>query len=282
MIDNVSISHKDNHSGSKLFEISMPRFGLGVWQMSDMECEASILHALNNGYRLIDTATAYGNETAVGEAIRKSEIPRDEIFVVTKLRRVHATGFDETIIQCKESLERLGLDYVDLYLVHAPPENISVRGEVWKAMEECLKLGLTRSIGVSNYGIKHLEDMKNYAEIMPSVNQIEVHPWLQRHELREANRKIGAITMGYSPLARGHKVRDPALSTIADSIGCTPAQAAIKWVYDLGCITIPKSSNPNRIIENKESLDFDISGYTADFASLDESYISGWNPTIEP
>ena len=92
MIDNVSISHKDNHSGSKLFEISMPRFGLGVWQMSDMECEASILHALNNGYRLIDTATAYGNETAVGEAIRKSEIPRDEIFVVTKLRRVHATG----------------------------------------------------------------------------------------------------------------------------------------------------------------------------------------------
>tara|TARA_B100001741_G_scaffold173192_1_gene142843 strand:+ start:1966 stop:2748 length:783 start_codon:yes stop_codon:yes gene_type:complete len=260
----------------------MPRFGLGVWQMSDMECEASILHALNNGYRLIDTATAYGNETAVGEAIRKSEIPRDEIFVVTKLRRVHATGFDETIIQCKESLERLGLDYVDLYLVHAPPENISVRGEVWKAMEECLKLGLTRSIGVSNYGIKHLEDMKNYAEIMPSVNQIEVHPWLQRHELREANRKIGAITMGYSPLARGHKVRDPALSTIADSIGCTPAQAAIKWVYDLGCITIPKSSNPNRIIENKESLDFDISDYTADFASLDESYISGWNPTIEP
>ncbi|MGB1859241.1 MAG: aldo/keto reductase, partial [Candidatus Thalassarchaeaceae archaeon] len=170
----------------------------------------------------------------------------------------------------------------DLYLVHAPPENISVRGEVWKAMEECLKLGLTRSIGVSNYGIKHLEDMKNYAEIMPSVNQIEVHPWLQRHELREANRKIGAITMGYSPLARGHKVRDPALSTIADSIGCTPAQAAIKWVYDLGCITIPKSSNPNRIIENKESLDFDISDYTADFASLDESYISGWNPTIEP
>tara|TARA_B100000900_G_C20599542_1_gene724945 strand:+ start:2653 stop:3498 length:846 start_codon:yes stop_codon:yes gene_type:complete len=281
MIDNVSIGHKDS-SGSKLFEISMPRFGLGVWQMSDMECEASILHAFKNGYRLIDTATAYGNETAVGEAIRKSEIPRDEIFVVTKLRRVHATGFDETIIQCKESLERLGLDYVDLYLVHAPPEDISVRGEVWKAMEECLKLGLTRSIGVSNYGIKHLEDMKNYAEIMPSVNQIEVHPWLQRHELREANRKIGAITMGYSPLARGHKVRDPTLSTIADLIGCTPAQAAIKWVYDLGCITIPKSSNPNRIIENKESLDFDISDYTADFASLDESYISGWNPTIEP
>ena len=107
----------------------------------------------------------------VGEAIRKSGIPRDEIFVVTKLRRVHATGFDETIIQCKESLERLGLDYVDLYLVHAPPENISVRGEVWKAMEECLKLGLTRSIGVSNYGIKHLEDMKNYAVINVTPNK---------------------------------------------------------------------------------------------------------------
>jgi diketogulonate reductase-like aldo/keto reductase len=208
--------------------------------------------------------------------------PGDEIFVVTKLRRVHATGFDETISQCRESLQRLGLDFVDLYLVHAPPENISVRGEVWRAMETCLKLGLTKSIGVSNYGIEHLESMKEYATILPSVNQIEVHPWLQRLELRKANEKIGAITMGYSPLARGHKVKDPNLASIAQSIGCTPAQAAIKWVYDNGCITIPKSSNPARIIENIDSLTIDISDVIEDFSSLDESYISGWNPTIEP
>jgi diketogulonate reductase-like aldo/keto reductase len=260
----------------------MPRFGLGVWQMDDNECKSSILHALDNGYRLIDTATAYGNENAVGEAIRSSKIPRDEIFIVTKLRRVHATGFDETISQCRESLQRLGLDFVDLYLVHAPPENISVRGEVWKAMEACLELGLTRSIGVSNYGINHLDAMKEYATILPSVNQIEVHPWLPRLELRKANEKIGAITMGYSPLARGHKVTDPNLVSIAQSIGCTPAQAAIKWVYDNGCITIPKSSNPARIIENIDSLNIDISDVIEDFSSLEESYISGWNPTIEP
>ena len=282
MIDYVPISHRDNQNGTKIFEILMPRFGLGVWQMNDKECKSSILHALDNGYRLIDTATAYGNENAVGEAIRSSKIPRDEIFVVTKLRRVHATGFDETISQCRESLQRLGLDFVDLYLVHAPPENISVRGEVWRAMETCLKLGLTKSIGVSNYGIEHLESMKEYATILPSVNQIEVHPWLQRLELRKANEKIGAITMGYSPLARGHKVKDPNLASIAQSIGCTPAQAAIKWVYDNGCITIPKSSNPARIIENIDSLTIDISDVIEDFSSLDESYISGWNPTIEP
>jgi diketogulonate reductase-like aldo/keto reductase len=250
--------------------------------MNDNECKSSILHALDNGYRLIDTATAYGNENAVGEAIRSSKIPRDEIFVVTKLRRVHATGFDETISQCRESLQRLGLDFVDLYLVHAPPENISVRGEVWRAMEACLKLGLTKSIGVSNYGIEHLEAMKEYATILPSVNQIEVHPWLPRLELRKANERIGAITMGYSPLARGHKVTDPNLASIAQSIGCTPAQAAIKWVYDNGCITIPKSSNPARIIENIDSLNIDISDVIEDFSSLEESYISGWNPTIEP
>ena len=282
MIDYVPISHRDNENGTKLFEILMPRFGLGVWQMDDNECKSSILHALHNGYRLIDTATAYGNENAVGEAIRSSKIPRDEIFVVTKLRRVHATGFDETISQCRESLQRLGLDYVDLYLVHAPPKNISVRGDVWEGMEACLKLGLARSIGVSNYGIDHLKDMKEYATILPSVNQIEVHPWLQRLDLRRANEEIGAITMGYSPLARGHRVTDPALVSIAQSIGCTPAQAAIKWVYDTGSITIPKSSNPERIIENKESLNIDISNFIEDFSLLEESYISGWNPTIEP
>ena len=166
--------------------------------------------------------------------------------------------------------------------MHAPPEDISVRGDVWGAMEECLRLGLTRSIGVSNYGINHLESMREYATILPSVNQIEVHPWLQRTELRKANEGIGAVTMGYSPLARGHKVNDPSLVLIAQSIGCTPAQAAIKWVYDTGCITIPKSSNPNRIIENKESLNIDISDFTDSLSSLEESYISGWNPTIEP
>jgi diketogulonate reductase-like aldo/keto reductase len=142
-------------------------------------------------------------------------------------------------------------------------------------MEECLRLGLTKSIGVSNYGIDHLEAMFEYATILPSVNQIEVHPWLQRKELRKVNEEFGVTTMGYSPLARGHKVDDPLLASIAQSIGCTPAQAAIKWVYDTGCITIPKSSNPNRIIENKASLKIDITDFIDDFSSLEDMYQDG-------
>ncbi|MDE0954047.1 MAG: aldo/keto reductase [Candidatus Poseidoniales archaeon] len=282
MVDHVTIGHRDNKNGSKHFEIVMPRFGLGVWQMDKEACKSSIRHALNQGYRLIDTATAYGNEEAVGEAIRDSNIPRNEIFVVTKLRRVHATGYDETLQRCRESLARLNLDYVDLYLVHAPPEDISARGEVWRAMEECVKIGLTRSIGVSNYGKSHLEAMRDYATILPAVNQIEIHPWLQRPELRKATIDIGAIPMGYSPLARGQKVNDSGILKIAESVGCTSAQAAIKWVYDTGSITIPKSSNHGRITENLESLNFDISDFNDDFSSLEESYVSGWDPTTEP
>ena len=282
MIEHVTIGHRDNENGSKLFEVVMPRFGLGVWQMDNETCKSSILYALNQGYRLIDTATAYGNEEAVGEAIRESNISREEIFVVTKLRRVHATGYDETLQRCRESLVRLDLDYIDLYLVHAPPEDITVREDVWRAMEDCLKSGLTRSIGVSNYGKSHLQAMRDYATILPSVNQIEIHPWLQRPELREATIDVGAIPMGYSPLARGQKVNDYEIGQIANSIGCTPAQAAIKWVYDTGAITIPKSSNHGRINENLESLNFDLSDFKNDFSSLEESYISGWDPTTEP
>ena len=282
MVDHVMIGHSDTETGSKLFEIAMPRFGLGVWQMNGEECKSSIIHALNQGYRLIDTATAYGNEEAVGEAIRESKIPREEIFVVTKLRRVHATSYDETLQRCRESLELLNLDYIDLYLVHAPPEDISVRADVWRAMEECIKIGLTRSIGVSNYGKLHLEAMKDYATILPAVNQIEIHPWLPRHELRKATIDIGAVPMGYSPLARGQKVNDSAILKIAESVGCTSAQAAIKWVYDTGSITIPKSSNHGRITENLNSLNIDVSDFSDDFLSLDETYVSGWDPTTEP
>ena len=282
MIEHVTIGHRDNENGSKLFEIVMPRFGLGVWQMDNETCKSSVLHALNQGYRLIDTATAYGNEEAVGEAIRESNIPREDIFVVTKLRRVHATGYDETLQRCRESLVSLDLDYIDLYLVHAPPENISAREDVWRAMEDCMKIGLTRSIGVSNYGQSHLQAMRDYATILPSVNQIEIHPWLQRPELREATIDVGAVPMGYSPLARGQKVNDPEIGQIANSIGCTPAQAAIKWVYDTGAITIPKSSNHGRINENLESLNFDLSAFKNDFSSLEESYMAGWGPPTAP
>ncbi|MBT3356814.1 MAG: aldo/keto reductase [Euryarchaeota archaeon] len=283
MVEDVTIGHSNVLTGKRESEIKMPRLGLGVWQMiGEGECKSAVSHALNSGYRLIDTARAYSNEQETGEAVIESDLPREEIFVVTKLRRVEAVGYEETIAQCKSSLEKLGLEYMDLYLVHAPPEDIEARPNVWKGMEECLALGLTRSIGVSNYGAHHLDEMRSYATVLPSINQIEIHVLNQRPALCAATRAIGAIPMGYSPLARGQKILvDERLKKIADSAGCTPAQAAIKWVYDTGAIVIPKSSNPERIEENLASIEINLAGSEEAIASMEEGYVSGWNPTIE-
>ena len=282
-MDSVTISNTSTNTGERLHQVEMPTFGLGVYLMGEPgECKNSVLYALEQGYRMIDTAMAYGNEDEVGQAIRESGIPREEIFVVTKLRRPHSNSYEETIERCQQSLENLGLDYMDLYLVHAPPEDPDARAPVWQGMEECLTNGWTRSIGVSSYGAHHLDAMRSYASLMPSVNQVEISPWLQRNALRAAIREVGAVPMAYSPLARGHKVADPGICESADSGGCTPAQAAIKWCLDIGAITIPKSSNPVRISENLGSLDVDLSGKEAELAALEESYVSGWDPTSEP
>ena len=278
----VTIGHKDTKTGEMTSELEMPNFGLGVYLMKEPgECKSAVSHAINSGYRLIDTAMAYGNEHEVGQAIRESDVPREEIFVVTKLRRPHATGYEEVLRRCRESMENLGIGPIDLYLVHAPPEDITAREPVWKAMEQCLERGWVRSIGVSNYGNHHLEDMLNYARIMPAVNQIEINPWLQRPSLISATIESGATPMAYSPLARGHKVRDPSLVQIADILGCTPAQVAIKWCIDSGAITIPKSSNPDRIVENFHSQNIDITPVMEQLQSMDENYVSGWDPTVE-
>ena len=282
-METVSIANTNTTTGERTHEVDMPTFGLGVYLMKEPgECKSSVLHALEKGYRLIDTAMAYGNEDEVGEAIRESGLPREELFVVTKLRQPHANSYDETLERCQQSLENLGLDYMDLYLVHAPPKDQQARGPVWKGMEGCLSNGWTRSIGVSNYGTHHLQAMSSYAELMPSVNQIEISPWLQRPALIAAIREAGAVPMAYSPLARGHKVDDPNLAALAESLGCTPAQAAIKWCLDSGAITIPKSSNPSRIEENIGSLSVDLSGTESAFADMEEFYVSGWDPTSEP
>ncbi len=270
-------------NGETVYEHEIPQFGLGVFLMSnDGECKNAILKALEAGYTHIDTARAYDNEHEVGEAIRESGVGREAVFITTKLRRGHATGYEETIEHCKKSLELLDMDYIDLYLVHAPPENPGHRAPVWQAMEYCLEQGWVKAIGVSNYGAAHLEAMKGYAKYMPSVNQIEFNPWLQRPHLKQATEAAGARVMAYSPLARGHKVDDPQLGMIAEKLGCTPAQVAIKFCYDEGCITIPKSSNPNRILENIQSLNVDISSQYEAIKTLECNYVSGWDPTTEP
>ena len=278
----MRISHS-TPSGTEMFDHEIPQFGLGVFLMSEEgECKNSVLTALDAGYTHIDTARAYNNEHEVGEAIKQSEVERDSLFITTKLRRGHATGFEEVLEHCKKSLELLDTDYIDLYLVHAPPENPEHRAPVWKGMEYCLEQGWVKAIGVSNYGPTHLEAMREYASYMPCVNQVEFNPWLQRPHLVKATEDAGAKIMAYSPLARGHKVDDPELVAIAEKLGCTPAQVAIKFCYDSGCITIPKSSRPERIIENLASLNVDISSEMDAIKALECDYVSGWDPTTEP
>jgi len=278
----MRISHS-TPNGNEEFVHEVPQFGLGVFLMSEEgECKSSVLAALDAGYTHIDTARAYNNEHEVGEAIKESGVDRESLFITTKLRRGHATGYEEVLEHCKKSLELLDTDYIDLYLVHAPPENSEHRAPVWKGMEYCLEQGWVKAIGVSNYGATHLEAMKEYASYMPAVNQVEFNPWLQRPKLFQATEGIGAKVMAYSPLARGHKVDDPELATIAQRLGCTPAQVAIKFCYDSGCITIPKSSRPERIVENLASLEVDISSEMEAIKAMECNYVSGWDPTSEP
>lgn len=278
----MRISHR-TPNGNEEFVHEVPQFGLGVFLMSEEgECKNSVLAALEAGYTHIDTARAYNNEHEVGEAIKQSGVDRESLFITTKLRRGHATGYEEVLEHCQKSLELLDTDYIDLYLVHAPPENSEHRAPVWKGMEYCLEQGWVKAIGVSNYGATHLEAMKEYASYMPAVNQVEFNPWLQRPQLFQATEGVGAKVMAYSPLARGHKVDDPELATIAQRLGCTPAQVAIKFCYDSGCITIPKSSRPQRIVENLASLQVDISSEMEAIKAMECNYVSGWDPTSEP
>ena len=278
----MRISHL-SADGAESHPHEIPSFGLGVFLMSEPgECKAACIAALEAGYTHIDTARAYGNEHEVGEALKEVGVNREDVFITTKLRRVHAIGFDEVLEHCQKSLQYLDTDYIDLYLVHAPPEDSDHRAPVWKGMEHCLEQGWVKAIGVSNYGAHHLEAMREYATYLPSVNQIEINPWLQRPELRAATEAVGAKIMAYSPLARGHKLNEPELIEVANRLGCTPAQVAIKFCHDLGCITIPKSSRAERIVENLQSLDVDLSNEMATIEAMECGYISGWDPTSEP
>ena len=279
----LTISHRTK-GGDSAYPVKVPQFGLGVFLApADGTCKNACLFALKEGYRHIDTAAVYRNEEDVGYAIAESNLNRSELFITTKLRRVDALGYQETLDRCDESLQKLGLDFVDLYLVHAPPENKSCRGDVWRAMEEILESGRARSIGVSNYGAHHLEELLENSKYGPSVNQIEIHLWLQRPNLIEATRKAGAVPMAYSPLARGQKVNDEKLFSLSKKLGDTSAQIAIKWCIDQGYITIPKSVNELRIIENLQSLEIKLDENTnLILKGFDEDYISGWNPTVDP
>lgn len=236
---------------------TMPVLGLGVGELSDSETEASVLAALEAGYRLIDTAASYGNEAAVGRAIAKSGVPRDELFITTKLA-TEDQGFSISQNAIKASLERLGLDYLDLYLIHWPAPELGKSIDSWGGLMKSKEVGLTRSIGLCNFTAAHLEDVISLSFFTPAVNQIELHPLLNQAELRAVNADYGILTEAYSPLGVGALIDNAAVTEVAEAHGRTPAQVLIRWSIQLGNIVIPRSSSADRIKQNIEVFDFEL------------------------
>ena len=245
--------------------VQMPRLGFGVYQMTDpAECEAAVAEALRVGYRLIDTAAAYQNEAAVGRAIAASGIPRDQIFVTTKLW-VQDAGYDSTKAAFQRALDRLQLDHLDLYLIHQPYGDI--HGS-WRAMEELHEAGKIRAIGVSNFQPDRVMDMIAFNRIAPAVNQIETHPFHQRADEQRFLIENGVQMQSWGPFAEGRNnlFSNPALTQIAKAHGRSVAQVVLKWLLQRDIVAIPKSVQPGRIAENFASTGFDLSH--ADMAAI--------------
>jgi 2,5-diketo-D-gluconate reductase A len=237
---------------------SIPQVGLGVWQTPAEDTERAVAAALQAGYRHVDTAAAYRNETETGRAIANSGVPRGDIFLVTKLWNSDQ-GYDTTLAAFDASLDRLGVDYLDLYLIHWPVPANSLFVDTFKAFAHLHDQGRVRSIGVSNFEPEHLTTLIDTTGIVPAVNQIELHPLLPQHELREVHAKLGIATEAWSPLGQGSLLADPVITGIAEQYGKTPAQVLIRWHIQLGNIVIPKSVNPDRIASNFDVFDFELS-----------------------
>ncbi len=237
--------------------IEMPMVGFGVFQVSDEETEKAVLEALKVGYRLLDTAAVYGNEAGVGRAIKASGIPREEIFVTTKLWIQRENGYENTKKALEDSLTRLGLDYVDLYLMHQPFGDVH---EQWRAMEDLYKAGKARAIGVSNFHMDRLMDLITCHEIVPAVNQIETHPFYQRDAEIAFHKELGILQQAWAPLAEGkfEIFSNPILTQIAQKHGKSVAQVVLRWLNQRGVAIIPKSVKVERMLENREIFDFTL------------------------
>jgi 2,5-diketo-D-gluconate reductase A len=259
-------------------ETTIPQLGFGVFQVPPEDTAEVVEKALETGYRHIDTASAYANEAGVGEAIRGSGLRREEVFITTKCWN-DDQGFDRARRALHHSLERLGLDHVDLYLIHWPAPAQDLYLETWRALIEARDEGLARSIGVSNFQPDHLERLVGETGVTPSVNQIELHPWLQQAELRRVHERLGVATEAWSPLAQAQVLDDETIEEIAERHGRTPGQVVLRWHVELGNIVIPKSVTPERIEENFDLFGFELSGEEMEqIAGLDRGRRTGPDP----
>lgn len=237
--------------------IRMPWLGLGVFRAEEgKEVETAVLTALEHGYRSIDTAAVYQNETGVGKAIRQSGVARDEIFLTSKVWNSDQ-GYESTLRAYNQSLEKLQTDYLDLYLIHWPKGELSV--ETWKAMEELYEQKKVRAIGVSNFLIHHLEFLLPECRYVPAVNQVEFHPELIQPELYNFCKEKGIQQEAWSPIMKGRANDNPVLKALAAKYGKTPVQIVLRWDIQKGVVTIPKSVTPERIISNADFFDFELS-----------------------
>jgi 2,5-diketo-D-gluconate reductase A len=256
----------------------IPQLGFGVFQVPPKETEVAVAEALNAGYRHIDTAAAYRNEGGVGQALRASGIERDELFVTTKCWN-EDQGYEQAKRACRASLERLELSHLDLYLIHWPVPAHDLYVETWKAFVELQSEGLVRSIGVSNFQPEQLERVIAETGVTPAINQVELHPHFQQVGLRREHERLGILTEAWSPLGQGLELDDPAIVEVAQAHGKTPAQTIIRWHLQIGNVVIPKSVTPERIRENFEVLDFELSGEQMDaVAALDAGTRIGPDP----
>lgn len=237
---------------------TIPALGLGTWPMDDTQAEQAVRSALEAGYRLVDTATNYRNETGVGRGVAGSGVPREEIVVTTKLPGRHH-GYEETLASFEESRARLGLDHVDLYLIHWPLPRVDKYVDSWKAMIRLREEGLVRSIGVSNFTAEHIDRLEKETGVLPAVNQIELHPFFPQDELRAFHADKGVLTESWSPLGRGSALlEDPVVARVAEAHGVTPGQVVLRWHVQLGAIPIPKSADPERQRHNLDVFGFEL------------------------
>lgn len=247
--------------------LKMPQLGFGVWQVPDDEVTPAVSKALETGYRAIDTAKVYNNERGVGKALAQGNIPREELFITTKVWNSDQ-GYETTLKAFDESLDKLGLDYVDLYLIHWPTPEFDTYVETYKALEKLYNDGRVKAIGVCNFNIEHLQRLLDECDVKPVLNQVECHPYFQQNELKEFCAKHDIFVESWSPLNQGGAVlNDEVVKQIAEQHGKTPAQVIIRWHLQSNAIVIPKSVTPSRIEENFNVFDFELG--TEDMKKMD-------------